>query len=296
MSMQAMILAAGLGTRLRPYTLMRPKPLFPVLNHPLLLRHLDQVRQAGCAPIVVNAHHLAAQIAGLLVSEPDVVLQTEDEILGTGGGLRQALGRFGPEPILVVNGDIFHNIDPRWVLAGHRRNGGPVTLVLHDYPRFNQVAVNADLTIRSFGRQTDDHSGQRLAFTGIHVVEPEILRRLPASGFADIISCYEGLIQDQIPVHGLVARQHFWSDIGTPMDYLDLHGLLLGQRRPHRAGQPALLVDQTATVGSGVSLKDWVCIGAGARIGQNAELTRVVVWEGAQVEPGAKLSDAIVTA
>lgn len=295
MPMQAMILAAGLGTRLRPYTLLRPKPLFPVLNHPLLLRHLDQVRQAGCAPIVVNAHHLGEQIAGLVAGEPDVVLQTELEILGTGGGLRQALGHFGPEPILVINGDIFHTIDLQWVLAEHRRGGGPVTLVLHDYPRFNQVAITADLSISSFGRQPVDHGGQRLAFTGIHVVEPEILLRLPASGFADIVSCYEGLIQDRIPVRGLVARQHFWTDIGTPADYLHLHGLLLSQQ-PHATGQPALLVDQTATVESGVHYKDWACIGGGARIGQNAELTRVVVWDGAKVEPGVQLSDAIVTA
>ncbi|OIP44864.1 MAG: hypothetical protein AUK28_09205 [Desulfobacterales bacterium CG2_30_60_27] len=294
MFMQAMILAAGLGTRLRPYSMQRPKPLFPVLNRPLLLRHLDQVRQAGGAPIVVNAHHLGEQIARLVHLEPDVVLQTEQEILGTGGGLRLALEYFGPDPILVVNGDIYHTIDLRWVMAEHRRAGGPVTLVLHDYPRFNQVEVAADLTIRSFGRQVADRGGQRLAFTGIQVVEPEIMRRLPARGFADIIACYEGLIQDQIPVRGLVARGHFWADIGTPADYLGLHGLLLGQQQ-HGAGQPSLLIEPTAIVATEVRMQDWVCVGAGARIGQGAELTRVVVWEGAIVESGARLDDAIVT-
>lgn len=294
MPMQAMILAAGLGTRLRPYSLKRPKPLFPVLNQPLLLRHLDQGRQAGCAPIVVNAHHLGEQIAVMVGNEPDVVLQAEKEILGTGGGLRLALEHFGPEPILVVNGDIFHTIDLNWVIAEHRRSGGPVTLVLHDYSRFNQVAMAADLTINSFGRHSVDQGGERLAFTGIHVVEPEILRRLSASGFADIISCYEELIKDHIPVRGLVASGHFWSDIGTPADYLDLHALLLGRLR-HGAGPPSLLVDPTAIVENEVRLIDWACIGAGARIGQGAELTRVVVWEGATVAPGTRLNDTIVT-
>lgn len=294
MPMQAMILAAGLGTRLRPYSLNRPKPLFPVLNQPLLLRHLKQLRQAGCAPIVVNAHHLGEQIAGFIAHEPDVVLQTENEILGTGGGLRLALEHFGTEPILVVNGDIYHTIDLNWALAEHRQTGSAVTLVLHDYPRFNQITMTANQMISSFGRQKSDRGGQRLAFTGIHVMEPEVLRRLPVAGFADIITCYEGLINDHIPVRGLVARDHFWTDIGTPVDYLDLHGLLLGQLQPE-AEHPALLVDPTAIVEDGVRLQDWACIGAGARIGQGAELARVVVWDGATVAPGARLSDAIVT-
>ena len=84
--MKAMILAAGLGTRLLPYTRKRPKPLFPVLNRPLLSLSIGRLRQAGAGEIIVNAHHLKQQIKNTLLSEENIILQEEDKILGTGGG------------------------------------------------------------------------------------------------------------------------------------------------------------------------------------------------------------------
>ncbi len=89
--MQAMILAAGFGTRLLPHTLLRPKPLFPLLNHPLLLLTIRRLQHAGCDHIVVNCHHLRAQIVAALAGLPGVTVLEEETILGTGGGLRGAL-------------------------------------------------------------------------------------------------------------------------------------------------------------------------------------------------------------
>ena len=86
--MKAMILAAGLGTRLLPYTLKRPKPLFPILNKPLLHLTIDRLKQAGATEIIVNSHHLRPQIKRALQGEEQIILQEEDTILGTGGGLR----------------------------------------------------------------------------------------------------------------------------------------------------------------------------------------------------------------
>ncbi|MCI5129172.1 MAG: nucleotidyltransferase family protein, partial [Candidatus Electrothrix sp. AUS3] len=110
--MQAMLLAAGFGTRLRPYTLVRPKPLFPVCNIPLLHILLDKLVDAGCDRIVVNCHYLADQIKEAVERRPEVILQYEKEVLGTGGGLRKALEHFQDQPdtpVLVMNGDIFHD-------------------------------------------------------------------------------------------------------------------------------------------------------------------------------------------
>ena len=109
--MQAMILAAGFGTRLLPYTELRPKPLFPLLNKPLLLLTIERLQRAGFDHIVVNCHHLRDQIVDLLQDLRGVVVQQEDIILGTGGGLRLALNVFRNEPVLVTNGDIYHSVD-----------------------------------------------------------------------------------------------------------------------------------------------------------------------------------------
>ncbi len=105
--MQAMILAAGFGTRLQPYSLIRPKPLFPVLNRPLLLATIDRLKNAGFSLIVVNCHHLRQQIVSAVKDIPGVIVQEEPLILGTGGGLALAARNLNNEPLLVTNGDMF---------------------------------------------------------------------------------------------------------------------------------------------------------------------------------------------
>ena len=108
--MQAMILAAGLGTRLRPYSNIRPKPLFPVLNQPLLRILINMLEEAGCTKIIVNGHHLRDQLKSAVAESNTILYQDEPRILGTGGSLREALPQLEDEPLLVVNGDIFHDI------------------------------------------------------------------------------------------------------------------------------------------------------------------------------------------
>ena len=293
--MNAMILAAGLGTRLRPYSLLRPKPLFPVLDRPLLSRTIDTLRRAHFDTLVVNAHHLREQIVSLLQTEKDVVVQQEDEILGTGGGLRKAWGHFSGEPLLVINGDIYHTIDLGRVYEQHCSSGAAVTMVLHDCPRFNKVSVAADGRILDFGGEAGPESFRRLAFTGIHVLDPAVLQLIPADTFYDILDCYRTVIRQGGEVRALEVRDHYWTDMGTPEDYLALHAYLLqGGGCPGEPASPTLFVSESAELGRGVNLSDWVSIGAKARIGAGASLSRVVVWDGAEVTPGEHLHDAIV--
>lgn len=241
---QAMLLAAGLGTRLRPHTLTRPKPLFPVLGRPLLLWLLDALRRAGLTPVVVNAFHLREQIAELLAKETDVVIQMEETVLGTGGGLRLAQASFGAQPVLVSNGDIFHTIDYAWVYEQHLAAGNDATLVLHDYPRFNQVAMADDQRIIAFGEEVPGRNGggpanpshRLLAFTGIQVIDPALLALIPPGIFYNSIDWYRELIRRGCRVRALVAENHFWCDMGTPEDYQRLQQTMrlagaLGQSR-----------------------------------------------------------------
>ncbi|MGR0482689.1 MAG: sugar phosphate nucleotidyltransferase [Candidatus Electronema sp. V4] len=282
--MQAMLLAAGFGTRLRPYTLLRPKPLFPVCNVPLLHILLDKLAAAGCRKTVVNGCHLAGQIAAAVSGRPEVVFQHETEILGTGGSLRQAAAQFEDGPVLVMNGDIYHDIALPELLAAHTAGGHAVTMALHDCPRFNTVRTRGS-RVCGFGQAKAGET--LLAFTGIHVVEREVLRQIPAAGFFHIIDLYAQLAEaGQVGL--LRVDGCFWQDIGTPADYLDLHRRLLADKTS------SWVISSQVAAGNGAVFRDWGAVGPGAVIGAGAQLARCVVWENAVIPPGAELADQIV--
>ncbi|MCF6290461.1 MAG: NDP-sugar synthase [Desulfobacterales bacterium] len=299
--MQAMIPAAGLGTRLRPYTLLRPKPLLPILGIPLLDLTIGALRRAGAATILVNAHHLKEQIRAAVTGRAGIVLQEEEKILGIGGGLRLALARLGPEPLLVVNGDIYHDLDLGDIYRRHCQSGAEVTMVLHDFPRFNSVLVRQG-NVHGFARPDTGVAGnmRRLAFTGIHVLNPELLRPIPATGFADIIDRYRDILKSGTTIRAEVVSGHFWTDIGTIPDYLALNRGLLKGNIPACAelagivAQGPLHCAPGVDLGPGVRLRNWVFIGANARIGANAELSGCVVWENGNVPANMVLAKAII--
>ncbi len=305
--MKTMILAAGFGTRLRPYSLRRPKPLFPILDRPLLTLLIDQVRRAGGAEILVNGHHLQKQVARQVAGDPAITFQAETRILGTGGSLRRALSWCAARPLLVMNGDIVHTVDLAAVYDFHLAHPHAVTMVLHHYPRFNNVLVR-DNRVRAFGVTAAETArrGEILAFTGIHVLDPRVLHLIPPHGFHNIIDLYRQLIDTGETIAALRIDSGpgtvFWRDIGTPADYLELHGDLLHKRisLPFTARIPAaqkngfpLFGLHGAEIGAGVRLQDWVCIGRGAEISPGARLKRCVVWPGARVRTGS-YEDAIL--
>jgi mannose-1-phosphate guanylyltransferase len=292
--MQAMILAAGFGTRLLPFTNFKPKPLFPILNRPLLLLTIERLQRAGCDHIVINCHHLRRQIVDILENLTGVVVQREERILGTGGGLRLALQSFRDEPVLVTNGDIYHTVDFHSLYEAHINSTDPVTMAMHDFPRFNNVSVQ-DGQVRSF-----DHveNYRLLAFTGLHVVNPEILDAIPLAQPSSIIDHYRLLLEEKKNIAAFRVDGSFWTDMGTVEDYLALHGGLLTGTIPwwQELGEgpesPFFLTDRPADNNS-LMMKDWVCAG-NVKIGKNVHLERVVLWEGATVPDGSRLKDTLV--
>ena len=291
-----MLLAAGFGTRLRPYSLVRPKPLFPVLNRPLLLLLLDMLDTSECSLAVVNGHHLWGQIKEAVAGLPSVRFQYEPDILGTGGSLRQALPEFSDDPVLVMNGDIYHTVNLSQLYQYHRESGNKVTLALHNYPRFNTVRVQDGL-VRAFRPEKDSSAAEYLAFTGIHVVDPEIIERIPANRFHHIIDLYESMavLGERIGFSRIDGS--FWQDIGTPEDYLSLHRELLSgclkktSEALNLMGQ--WLVSDTAYLGSSVVLDGWGCIGR-AGIGSNVSMKNCVVWDDVDIPAGTHLENAVV--
>jgi mannose-1-phosphate guanylyltransferase len=292
--MQAMILAAGFGTRLLPHTRFRPKPLFPILNTPLLLLTIKRLQRLGFSRIVVNAHHLADQIVSAVASIPGVKVQTEENILGTGGGLRRAFEHFSDEPLLVSNGDIYHCVDLLDFYRHHVDNRCPVTLAMHDYPRFNQVVVTNGM-VRAFAKARDSNM---LAFTGLHVIDPRLLERIDDRGFSCIIELYRQLLRENVPIATYRSDNSYWTDMGTVSDYLALHqGLLNGSipcwREIDRQQQPFCLHPEVK-LECGVELCGWAAVGK-AHLGSGCRVERSVVWDGVNIEGGRVIHDALIS-
>ncbi len=294
--MQAMILAAGFGTRLLPYTRYRPKPLFPLLNHPLLILQIMRLKRHGFTRIIVNAHHLQEQIADELENVSGVILQREKNILGTGGGLRAARDKMDASPLLIVNGDIYHTIDVAGLYRQHQqREDCNVTLALHDYPRFNTLSVR-DGRLSGFSKRQDS---ELLAFTGVHVISPAILDAIPPGRESCIITRYKELARDNHARFQIVRVDHrFWTDMGTPEDYLALHGGLLTGNVPmwtelENTIQDGFVISANAGISDSTILADWGSIG-NATIGKNVIIRRSVIWDGAVIPDNTVVEDAIV--
>ena len=293
--MQAMILAAGFGTRLLPHTLIRPKPLFPILNQPLLLLTIKKLQALGFDHILVNCHHLRQHIVDALDGLPGVMIQEEEIILGTAGGLRMALEHLRDEPLLVSNGDIYHTVDLLGLYRHHVANQNPVTLAMHNHPRFNNVMVK-DGKVASFDNRVEF---SQLAFTGLHVIEPAVLQDLEANTFSCIIDHYRKILREGQVIDCYRVDDCFWTDMGTVEDYLALHQGLLTDTIPcwQEIGpvRKPYCIAQRAKLPAQVELSDWACIGE-AHIENGTYLERVVVWDDVSVPSGSRLSDMIVSA
>ena len=143
--MKAMILAAGLGKRLRPFTANIPKPLFPVAGRPLLDIIIRNLQHAGCEAIIINTHHLYKKIDSFLSGHTysiPVVTRYEPLLLGTGGAIKNVADFWDDQPFMVVNSDILTDIDLGDVYDFHLKHKYTTTLVLHDYKKFNKVSIN----------------------------------------------------------------------------------------------------------------------------------------------------------
>jgi NDP-sugar pyrophosphorylase family protein len=301
--LKAAVLAAGLGTRLRPLTDICPKPLLPVLNRPLLGIILAQLEAAGCFQVAVNTHHLGDQVQDFLRAEPwsfHLSVSPEPEIMGTGGGVRQLGEILRGGPFLAINGDILTDVDLARVYQSHPR-GAVGTLVLHDCPPYNQVWVAGDMVVSIGEPPPAGEAATPLAYTGVQVVDDGLMQYLPPAGEkSDLVRAWrEALVAGERLAY-LRVSGHFWQDLGTPEDYLAAHRRLLagaatglGRYFPE-VSDP--LLGPAVRVGAGVRFGGGVCLGARVAVGEGAALKNTVVWEGAALAPGVQLEDCIVAA
>lgn len=283
-----MILAAGLGTRLHPLTLERPKPGIPYDMRPLACIALDSLAKAGVTSVVVNTHHLAEELPRLLEphipSEMTVRYVHEPKLLGTGGGVRNALGPTDGEPTLILNSDIVFSPDLASVLSLHQELDAIATMVLRPDPdaaRFGTVEIDATGRVqRLLGSPEREGDWAAFMFTGVHVLSPRALDDLPTEGCI-VQHAYRRWVDAGSIVAGCVDESP-WADLGTLERYLSAHVSL---------ARDANRIHSSAEIHSDAEL---ICcvVGEGAHVGPH-RLTRVVVWPNACVDED--LEDAVVT-
>ncbi len=282
-----MILAAGLGTRLRPLTSEKPKPLVPIGNIPIINLLIQYLKGHGIDKIIVNAHHHYQQVIDHLDGgKPfgiDIEVRVEPEILGTGGGIKNTEDFWDADPFIVINSDILTNIDLSRAYDEHRRNKNLVTLVLHDYKAFNQILIDAHLNILDIGPES---SPGRLAFTGIHIIEPEVLDHIPQKK-SNIINCYRELIKSGKSVRAHLAHGHDWRDIGTIESYRLANKEILKKDQ--------FLLGPDCQIHSSARIDGWAVIGEKTLLEEDVVISKSILWDNVTIKRGTRVIDSIVT-
>jgi len=294
--MKAMILAAGLGERMRPLSAVRAKPALPVLNRPLLHRTIELLVRHGVREVVINTHHLPETIHEAIGSGRRwgvrVSWSRETAILGTGGGLRQARSALGDGPVFVVNGDVVFDFDLTRLLERHRSSGALVTLGLRPNPDPSEylpiVTGASGRVVWLPGLPSPPLSGMARMFTGVQVIETRVLDRLQP-GFSDSIRDLSApLVQAGQAVFGVPLRGA-WYDLGRPALYLRAQLALLRRE----VGKRGVLVHRSARLGGGCRIERSV-VGARVVVGTGTRVESSVLWEGVRVGEGARVRSSIL--
>lgn len=304
-----MILAAGYGTRLGELTQVRPKPMLPIAGAPLVRWSVLWLRAHGVREIVINLHHLGEQIAdelgdGSALGVAIAYSHEEGLILGTGGGLRQArslLDDGKATPIVVVNGKILTDLALQAVLEQHRTRGSEATMVLRPDAEGvwgAELAIGADGKLATFlGRtRAGSQPGPKVMFTGVHVMQPAFLDRIPPQGEQCIVrTAYRELFERGPGIDAFVHEGYWWEHSTTERYLEGLANVLSGRVALPWAEAPLTGIDPSARLEAGVEVIEPVRIGAGATIGAGAKLGPCVeIGAGAEIAPGVRVERASV--
>ena len=232
--MKAMILAAGLGTRLRPLTDTRPKALVEVAGRTLLEITLTRLRSFGFTEVIINVHHFANVVVDYLRAHDNFGMRIEisredDLLLDTGGGLKKAgwfflkeSGEYPSEPFLLHNVDVISNIDFTRMLQFHNKQQALATLAVQSRESSRLLLFNDQSQL--VGRAAPDsplatrHSPLPLAFSGIHIISPRLLPMLSETGVFSIIDAYLRLTAQGEKIFAFRADEYYWRDLGRPAD------------------------------------------------------------------------------
>jgi mannose-1-phosphate guanylyltransferase len=315
--MKAMVLAAGLGTRLKPLTFEIPKPMVPVLDRPVMAHIVQLCQRQGFDELIANLHWYPESIQDYFGDR--LTYRFEDELLGTAGGVRNVADFFGAEPVVIVSGDALTDIDLNALVERHRGTGGIGTLTVkrvEDTREYGVVLHDEDGRINGFQEKPEPSEAlSDLGNCGIYCFNPEIFDYFPEEPFADWAQdVFPALLDNDVPfyVHEI---SEYWNDVGS-LDELrqGTWDALEGRLRIEATGSE---VEEGVTVGEGTDLDGvevldgpvWVgagcefgdgvrlmgpvVIGDRCRVGSSSSLRSSIVFPGTEITAGAIVIDAI---
>lgn len=322
--MKAMVLAAGVGSRLEPLTSQLPKPLVPVANLPVMEHILALLKKHGITEVVSNLHYLPEKIQEHFGDGQDfgmhLQLKMEKELSGDAGGVRACKEFFGGETFIVLMGDLLTDANLTRVIEEHKRKKALATIAIKEVEDVSQfgVAMTDDAGfITGFQEKPKaEEALSRYASTGIYVLEPQIFDHIPKEGVYGFgRQLFPTLVEKGLPVLGSKIDDCYWSDVGTIKQYRNsnfdaVHGLVKVSLPPHTnpkvitdagasiAGdvdvQGYLLLGRNSRVAAGATIKGTVVIGHNCTIGEGAHLEDTVIWNDAKVGAGAQLTNCVV--
>lgn len=286
--MKAMLLAAGIGTRLRPFTWLLPKAMIPVLNRPLIGWIVEHAMAAGVRELIVNLHHFPDAIENYLPAAfplATFAFSREQELLGTGGGVRKVRELLeGEEDFFLANGDTIQRPPFAELRAARRATDALAALTLRHPPAGDTyTAVWLDGTrITGFGSGPVNGTGEALMFSGSHCISRRLFDLLPDRPVSELVSDVyaPAVVNGTGTLAGVAFDDPFWFDIGTPQRYLGATRALLGAES---------LVEATASA-SGSLTRSVV----GARSDVRGMLRDSVVWDDSRIAAGVSLTNCIV--
>jgi mannose-1-phosphate guanylyltransferase len=304
---KAILLAAGLGTRLRPLTYELPKPMVPILGRPVMEHIMRLMARHEFDDVVANLHYFPDLIRDYFGDGSRqgirLVYSYEEELLGTAGGVRNVRDHFGGETFLVISGDALTDIDLTAFWKRHKEAGGIATLALKrvdDPSQLGVVIVGDDGRIQGF--QEKPAPGEELSnlgSCGIYMFEPEIFDYFPGEEFVDWANdVYPALLDQDVSFYGHEIAE-YWNDVGSFEEYRQGNfDALEGRVKVEMPGSAVpgdaevegpVFIGEDCEIASGVRLTGPVVIGEGSRIGENCALRDTIVWPRTDVDAGTVL-------
>jgi mannose-1-phosphate guanylyltransferase/mannose-1-phosphate guanylyltransferase/phosphomannomutase len=296
-----MVLAAGLGTRLRPLTYEITKPMVPVLDRPVMEHIVDLLDRHGFQEVIANLHYFPETIREHFGER--LSYRVEPELLGTAGGVRACADFFGEEPFVIISGDALTDIDLGALAERHRQSGGVATLAVKqvaDTREYGVVLHDREGRITGFQEKpSPDEALSDLGNCGIYVFSPEIFDYFPDRPFVDWAKdVFPVLLENDVPFHIHEVRE-YWNDIGSLAELRrGTFDALRGELRLQVDGQearPGVIVAGGSQLPEDVEIEGPAWIGRDVRIGSGVRLMGpLVLGDGASVGERAQLRDSIV--
>jgi mannose-1-phosphate guanylyltransferase len=293
----AFVLGAGLGMRLRPLTGELPKPFIPVFQKPLITFVLDHLIATGVRNFLINTHHrpevFREFFAGAEYRGHAVELIHEPEILGTGGGIKNAGSLLHGEHFISYSGDLLTDIELAPLLEEHYRAGNDVTIALRQTEHGTDVALEGNRVVdiaNRYGR------GGHYDFAGVGIWKRTVFERIPP-GHVSYISVLAKWIGEGGKIGGVIASEGEWFNIGSRREYLAAHRIIEKEKwRPSYlpASDWPVRIAPDAEIDSTARLSGFYSIGAGCRVGAGATIEDTILWPGAQIASRAHLRECIV--